>query len=236
MSAAENLTMPEQVSHFCIEGVIGAGKTSLARMLADYFEARLVLEMHEENPFLAGFYDDRRYYAFQTQMWFLLSRYRQLTEVFVQQDLFHKLTISDYMFAKDRLFASINLDENELALYNGIAGALEAKAPPIDFVVYLQTSTDILMKRIAGRKRPYEASIDREYIDMLNQAYNHYFFHYTATPLLIINCNDIDFVHKKEDFEEILRQIVQAKPGSNYYHPLGAGNALPGQGRKGSEA
>ncbi len=228
MSAKETRKLPETLTYMCIEGVIGAGKTSLCRMIAEQFNARMVLECHDENPFLSKFYDNRRYYAFQTQMWFLLSRYRQLTDMFIQQDLFHRLTVSDYMFAKDRLFASINLDENELALYNGIANALEAKAPPVDFVVYLQASTDVLLKRIAKRNRDYEAAIDRDYIDMLNQAYNHYFFHYTETPLLIINSNEIDFVNNKEDFEEILNQILQAKPGSNFYHPLGSAALLQG--------
>jgi len=221
MKTESEIRLPERIGYVCIEGVIGVGKTSLSKLLTSRLDARLVLEAHDENPFLGKFYANRKSYAFQTQVWFLLSRFRQLSETFVQQDLFHRITIADYMFAKDRIFASLNLDENELSLYDTIAGALEGKIPKIDFVIYLQASTETLLRRIAERGRTYEERMDQNYIDALNQAYNHYFFHYTDTPVLIINCNDIDFVNNPGDFEEILRQIQQAKPGSNYYHPLG---------------
>lgn len=214
--------LPEQMSYLCIEGVIGAGKTTLCKLVAEEFNARPVLEYAEENPFLSSFYQDRSSHAFQTQLWFLLSRYRQLTETFMQQDLFHSCTVSDYMFAKDRIFAAVNLDENELALYNTIAALLEREIPRPEFVVYLQASTDVLLERIEKRGRPFEQNMDRRYIDTLNQAYNHFFFHYTRSPLLIINTNDIDFVNNRRDFDELVGQIFQTRTGTNYYHPLGS--------------
>ncbi|MBD3316447.1 MAG: AAA family ATPase [Chitinivibrionales bacterium] len=220
----KRLRLPENVTYLCIEGVIGVGKTTLSQLLAEEFNARIVLEYAEENPFLSDFYQDRSSLAFQTQLWFLLSRYRQLTETSVQQDLFHACTVSDYMFAKDRIFATVNLDENELALYNTIAGLLEREIPSPDFVVYLQASTDVLLERIEKRSRSFEHNMDRRYIETLSQAYNHFFFHYTRTPLLIINTNDIDFVNNRSDFEEIVEQICQTRAGTNYYHPLGSGS------------
>ena len=217
-------TLPPRIGHLCIEGVIGVGKTTLCRLLKERFDARLVLEEAEQNPFLAKFYEDRRNYAFQTQLWFLVSRYRQLSAAFMQEDLFHALTVTDYMFAKDSIFASINLDDDELALYNTVAKALEKDVAKPDFVVYLQASTDTLMRRIGKRGRPYEFNMDASYIDIINEAYNHFFFHYTDSPLLIINTNDIDFVLNAEDLEEIVDQIAESKSGINFYQPLGTKN------------
>jgi deoxyadenosine/deoxycytidine kinase len=139
-----------------------------------------------------------------------------------QQDLFHELTISDYMFAKDRIFASINLEEDELNLYNNIAKVMESTISQPDLVVYLQTSTDVLLKRIEKRGRTFEFNMDPEYIDIVNQAYNHFFFHYNSTPLLIINTNDIDFVNNESDLEELADQIVRAKSGTTFYQPMGS--------------
>jgi len=209
-------------NYLCIEGVIGAGKTSLSYLLAERFNARTVLEEAEENPFLTKFYADRRMFAFQTQLWFLVSRYKQLSMMVAQQDLFHQVTISDYIFAKDRIFANINLDEDELILYNQLTRVMESSIAQPDLVVYLQTSTDVLLKRIEKRGRAYEYNMDRDYIDLLNQAYNHFFFHYNSTPLLIINTNDIDFVNNTDDFEEIVEQIVRARNGTSYYQPMGS--------------
>lgn len=217
-------TIPSHIGHLCIEGVIGVGKTTLCHLLEERFDARLVLEEAEQNPFLAKFYEDRRNYAFQTQLWFLVSRYRQLSAAFVQEDLFHTLAVTDYMFAKDSIFASINLDDDELALYNTVAKALEKDVSKPDFVVYLQASTDTLMRRIGKRGRPYEFNMDASYIDIINEAYNHFFFHYTDSPLLIINTNDIDFVLNSEDLEEIIGQIAESKSGINFYQPLGTKN------------
>lgn len=220
----QDLKFPSHVNYLCIEGVIGAGKTSLCRLFEERFDARLVLEEVDENPFLSRFYSDRRSYAFQTQLWFLLSRYKQISVMVAQQDLFHSMTISDYMFAKDRIFASMNLLDDELVLYNNIARVLETSIPRPDLVVYLQASTDVLLKRIEKRGRSFEFNMDRDYIDTLNQAYNHFFFHYTSTPLLIIDTNDIDFVNDIRDLEELVEQIVNAKIGTHFYHPLGSKN------------
>jgi deoxyadenosine/deoxycytidine kinase len=209
-------------NYLCIEGVIGAGKTSLSYLLAERFNARTVLEEAEENPFLAKFYTDRRMFAFQTQLWFLVSRYKQLSMMIAQQDLFHQVTISDYIFAKDRIFANVNLDEDELILYNQLSRVMESSIAQPDLVVYLQASTDVLLKRIEKRGRAYEYNMDRDYIDLLNQAYNHFFFHHSSTPLLIINTNDIDFVNNSDDFEEIVEQIVRARNGTSYYQPMGS--------------
>lgn len=210
------------LNYLCIEGVIGAGKTSLSYLLAERFNARTILEEAEENPFLSKFYADRRMFAFQTQLWFLVSRYRQLSMMIAQQDLFHQVTVCDYIFAKDRIFANINLDEDELVLYNHLTRVMESSISQPDLVVYLQTSTDVLLKRIEKRGRSYEYNMDREYIDLLNQAYNHFFFHYSSTPLLIINTNDIDFVNNSDDFEELVDQIVRARNGTSYYQPMGS--------------
>jgi deoxyadenosine/deoxycytidine kinase len=218
--SSRSLRFPRHIKHVSVEGVLGVGKTALCHILADRCDARLVLEEGAENPFLPKFYKNRKSFAFQTQLWFLLSRYRQLSETFIQLDLFHDVTVFDYMFAKDRIFAAVNLDENELALYNNIVSALEDRVPTPDYVVYLQASTDVLCRRIEKRGRPFESGVDADYIEQLNQAYNHYFFHYTDSPLLIINTNDIDFVENEADLDEVLHEICKALPGSNFFQPL----------------
>ena len=220
--AEKEIGIPSHFNYICIEGVIGAGKTSLSYLMAERFNTRTVLEEAEENPFLAKFYADRRMFAFQTQLWFLVSRFKQLSVMVAQQDLFQRVTISDYVFAKDRIFASINLEDDELNLYNSIARVMETSVSQPDLVVYLQASTDVLLKRIEKRGRPFEYNMDTEYLDVLNQAYNHFFFHYNATPLLIINTNDIDFVNRSEDLEEIIVQICRAGGGTNFYQPMGS--------------
>jgi deoxyadenosine/deoxycytidine kinase len=214
--------LPDHMTYLAVEGVIGVGKTSFCNLIASRYNARMLFERADENPFLTGFYKDRKSYAFQTQVWFLLSRFKQLSEAFVQQDLFQPATVSDYMFAKDRIFASLNLDENEQSLYTSISRVLDPAIAHPDFVIYLQASTDVLLKRIEKRGRPYEFNIDASYIDALNQAYNHYFFHYNNSPLLIVNCNDIDFVSNPGDFEDIMRESFRTKNGSQYYHPMGS--------------
>lgn len=201
-----------------IEGVIGVGKTSLARLLSEHLNARLVLEKFEENPFLPDFYRDPDRYAFQTQLFFLLSRYRQQQEI-KQTDIFHKLVITDYMFVKDRLFASLNLDEKEIPLYDAVATLLEKNVLTPDMVIYLQADTNCLMERIISRGRDFEKNISREYIDALNQVYNEYFFRYQDSPLLIINTNDLDFVHNKDDLEEVIRYIQQPVTGTKFFNP-----------------
>ena len=222
MPSSNSKKLPEHINYLCVEGVIGVGKTSLSNLLANEFNSRLILEAANENPFLHEFYKNRQSAAFQTQLWFLLSRYRQLTENFAQQDLFHKAIISDYIFAKDNLFASINLDENEMAIYNSISVILEKNVPKPDFVIYLQASTGSLIRRIEKRGKSYEININRAYIETLNEAYNHFFFHYKDSPVLIVNTDDIDYVNNRSDFDEIIEQTLLTKWGSNYYRPLGS--------------
>ena len=201
-----------------IEGVIGAGKTSLARMLAEEIGADLDLEVVEENPFLSRFYEDRRSHAFVTQMFFLLSRYRQQMAR-TQIDLFGPRVVSDYLFAKDRIFANITLDEDELRLYERIADVLDEKIPRPEVVVYLQASTEVLLRRIAWRGRAFERNMDPEYIQTLNEAYNYFFFHYTETPLLVVNTNDLDFVRNPRHYEDLRNNIVEPFTGTRYYAP-----------------
>jgi len=201
-----------------IEGVIGVGKTSLAHLLEERLNAKLVMEKFDENPFLADFYLDPERYAFQTQLFFLLSRYRQQQEL-RQTDVFHKLVISDYMFVKDRLFASLNLDDKEMSLYDSVAKILEKNILNPDLVIYLQAETPKLMERITLRGRDFEKNMSPGYIDALNQIYNEYFFRYQESPLLIINTNDIDFVHNEEDLEEVIRYIRQPVSGTKFFNP-----------------
>ncbi len=207
-------------NYVAIEGVIGAGKTTLAALLAKKWGAHLKLEVVEENPFLAQFYQDMRGYAFQTQLFFLLSRHKQQSEL-KQYDLFMERVVSDYLFAKDRVFANITLDDNELALYKRLADLLERDVPKPDIVVYLQASVDALMERIRRRGREFERDMSREYIETLNEAYNYFFFHYKETPLIVVNTNDIDFIENTADFEELAREIEEHDRGTAYYVPIG---------------
>ena len=206
--------------YIVIEGVIGVGKTSLSRMLGDRLDARVIYEKPEENPFLEDFYRDPQRYAFQTQLFFLLSRYRQQQEI-PQRDLFHQTMVSDYLFAKDRIFAHLNLEDRELFLYDRVAILLEQDILKPDLVVYLQSTPDRLMHNIRKRRRPYEREMSMEYITSLNEAYNRFFFHYTDTPLLVVNSTQIDFVGKKDDFEELVRQVMRKHSGIEYYSPGG---------------
>ena len=205
--------------YIAIEGTIGVGKTSLAEVLSIRLEAKLILEEFEDNPFLMDFYNDRERFAFQTQLFFLLSRYRQQQELH-QIDLFSKTLITDYMFIKDRLFAALNLDDKEMSLYNSVATILEKNVTMPDMVIFLQSDTDRLMKNINIRGRKYEKSIDWKYIDALNQVYNEYFFRFDRCPLLIINTNDIDFVNNKDDLEEIIQFIRTPGEGTRYFNPI----------------
>ena len=205
--------------HIAVEGTIGVGKTSLAKILGERLEAKLILEEFEENPFLVDFYKDAERFAFQTQLFFLLSRYRQQQEL-QQTDLFTKALISDYMFIKDRLFAALNLNDKEMGLYNSVARILEKNVSSPDMVIFLQSDTDRLMLNIKKRGREYEKSIDWKYIDALNQIYNEFFFRYDKSPLLIINTNDIDFVNNKTDLEEIIEFIRTPGEGTRYFNPL----------------
>jgi len=196
--------------YIAVEGVIGVGKTSLARLLQPSFESSLLLEVFEENPFLSSFYEDRARYAFQTQMFFLISRYYQQWRSVPEMLSKHVPLISDYTFDKDALFARINLSGDELEMYYRLHEALAEKIPLPNLIVYLRASTDTLMHRITLRDRPYERSIERDYIDTLNSAYDDYFLHAADDwPILVIDSNDMDFVHREEDLQWIDNRIRQ---------------------------
>lgn len=208
--------MVQRKVYIAVEGVIGAGKTTLARLLAERLSARLVLEEAEDNPFLAEFYRNRKRFAFQTQLSFLVQRHGQ-QRLIAQQDIFRRVTVSDYLFDKDRIFASVNLDERELALYNRIAEALGCDAPPPDLVIYLIVGTEILQKRIRTRGRSYEKDFDKGYIQALVAAYNDYFFHYNAAPVLAIDAGETDFREDAESFDAVLRLAQRHEGGTLYY-------------------
>jgi len=205
--------------YIAIEGPIGVGKTSLAKLMSTRLGARLVLEEFEENPFLPDFYIDPERYGFQTQLFFLLQRYRQQQEL-RQVDMFQNLLVTDYMFVKDRLFASLNLNEKEMHLYDTVANLLERNIIKPDLVIYLQANTDTLMKNISLRGRDMEKDIAFDYIDALNQVYTEYFFRYQDTPLVIINTSNIDFVNNSNDLDEIINYIRQPISGTKFFNPL----------------
>jgi|TARA_Y100000588_G_scaffold78276_1_gene81797 deoxyadenosine/deoxycytidine kinase len=202
-----------------IEGPIGVGKTSLAELLSKELGARLVLEDFEDNPFLPDFYNDPERFGFQTQLFFLLQRYRQQQDL-RQVDMFQKLLITDYMFVKDRLFASLNLGDKEMHLYDTVASLLERNIIKPDLVIYLQADTDVLMKNIEKRGRNMERNVTWEYIDALNQVYTEYFFRYQDTPLVIINTNNIDFVENENDLKEVIDYIRQPVSGTKFFNPV----------------
>jgi deoxyadenosine/deoxycytidine kinase len=213
--------MGNRARYLAIEGPIGVGKSSLATRLAERLGARLILERVEENPFLADFYRDRGRLAFQTQVFFLLSRYRQQQEL-TQQELFDRVTVADYLFVKDRIFASLTLDEAEFALYTEVYNLLRSRIPKPDLVIYLQASTEVLIERIARRGVAYERNFDKEYLERLVGAYNYFFFHYQASPLLVVNTNEVDFLESKEDFERLCKKIGTHDKGTEYFVPLGS--------------
>lgn len=203
-----------------VEGPIGVGKTSFVELLAKKFDAHRVLE-NLDNPFLQGFYEDQQGAAFQVQLFFLLSRYRQLQEL-EQRDLFQQITILDYIFPKDKIFAYLNLDDSELLIYDKLYAMLEEQVTKPDLVIFLQAETRTLVERISGRDREYEAQISDAYINEVNKAYNYFFFHYTQTPLLVIDTTSIDFVHHEEHLIELMEQIRKMDRGVQYYRPLGS--------------
>ena len=205
--------------YIAIEGPIGVGKTSLAQLLSKELGARLVLEDFEDNPFLPDFYNDPERFGFQTQLFFLLQRYRQQQDL-RQVDMFQKLLITDYLFVKDRLFASLNLGDKEMQLYDTVASLLERNIIRPDIVIYLQADTDVLMKNIEKRGRNMEKNVTWEYIDALNQVYTEYFFRYQDTPLVIINTNNIDFVENENDLKEVIDYIRQPVSGTKFFNPV----------------
>jgi len=205
--------------YIVVEGSIGAGKTSLARLLADGMNAELMLDNSAMNPFLKTFYDRPDLYGFQTQIFFLLSRYRQQKES-LQQPLFKSCTISDYLFDRDRIFAGVNLSLEELKLYEAVSSLLDPHPARPDLVVYLQASVSTLRKRIHQRNRAMEKKMDRKYLEDLCDAFNHFFFHFTECPLLVVNTDQIDFVHHEGDLQQLIEKIRNHRAGREYFAPL----------------
>jgi deoxyguanosine kinase len=210
----------ERARYIAVEGPIGAGKTTLATLLVERLGGRLVAEPYAENPFLAPFYEDRRKHAFQTQIFFLLSRFQQQQTLF-QQDLFNQVTVADYLFAKDRIFATLNLDPNELALYEQVYSLLGARTVKPDLVVYLQARVDVLLSRVRRRGREMERRLDADYLDRLSTAYNDFFFHYDDAPLLVVNTSDIDLLGSAADGDALLNVIRRHRKGTSHYNPSG---------------
>lgn len=204
-----------------MEGVIGVGKSSLTRLLAERFDAECVFEPVIENPFLPRFYKDKKRFAFQTQLYFLLTRYQQQVEL-KQPGLFAPNTCCDYLFAKDKMFATLNLDRDELALYNTIYGTLDARLPTPDLVIYLQADVDILLGRIKKRGLEFEQEIDRAYLQDLSDLYNDFFFNYREAPLLVVQTSGIDFVSNAQDREWLVKEILEMKGGTKHLIPLGS--------------
>jgi deoxyguanosine kinase len=210
----------ERPRYIAVEGPVGAGKSALARVLAERVGARLIEENPEENPFLRAYFQDRRKHAFQAQLFFLLSRFQQQQALF-QQDLFSRSTVAEYLFARDRIFASLTLGPDELALYDRVYELLGPRVVKPDLVVYLQARTDVLLARIRRRGRDYERSIDPAWLEGLAKAYNDFFFHYEETPLLVVNASDIDLEGSPEDLEALLAVIRKHRKGTQHYVPLG---------------
>lgn len=210
-----------EARYIAIEGPIGVGKTALARRLADSLSADLVLEEIEENPFLERFYRDGRSAALPAQMFFLFARARQIEEL-RQPDLFSNVRISDYLFTRDRLFAELNLDAEELKLYDQIAENLAVEAPVPDLVIYLQASVDVLMRRIARRDAAHDRYIERSYLERLADAYARFFHAYDDGPLLIVNASQIDPVNNDADYEQLFQQIERTTGGRHFFNPVSA--------------
>jgi deoxyguanosine kinase len=212
---------PAKMKYIVVEGPIGVGKTSLARILASEFQARTVFEKVEENPFLPKFYQAREQYAFQNQTFFLLNRYQQQREL-SQQDLFNESTVADYLFAKDKIFATLTLSAEELNLYQQIYALLNTRVLKPDLVVYLQARPEVLYKRVKKRDKKYERSLTFEYLKEVAEAYNQFFFYYDETPLLVVNTSEIDFVASSKDLADLIKEIKTMGAGTQHYIPLGS--------------
>jgi deoxyadenosine/deoxycytidine kinase len=204
--------------YIAVEGPIGVGKTSLTRLLARELGARLVLEEVEENPFLERFYDDPDKYALPVQLYFLLTRYNQ-QRALAQQDLFAQRTVADYLFAKDRIFAGLNLAPEEMTLYDGVYRLLDARRPKPDLVVYISAKVQILAERLRKRNRNFERNISFEYLERVSVAFRDFFFYYDETPLLVVDTSEIDFVEDSEDLRELVREVETAGKGVQHFVP-----------------
>jgi deoxyadenosine/deoxycytidine kinase len=213
--------MEGEKRYIAVEGPIGVGKTSLAQLLASALNGDLLLERTEDNPFLEKFYQDRRRYALQAQLFFLLTRYQQQKDL-NQLDLFQRVIVSDYLFDRDRIFAHLNLDKDELRLYDEVYSLLEARITRPDLVILLQARPEILKARIRTRGKRFERDISLEYLEEVTAAYRDYFFYYNDSPLLVVDATEIDFVQSREDFEDLLREVKETRKGIWYYMPLGS--------------
>jgi deoxyguanosine kinase len=204
--------------YLVVEGPIGVGKTSLVNRLANSFNGELLLEKPDENPFLERFYQDGRKSAFPTQLFFLFQRSQQLQEL-RNRDLFRSSLVADFMLEKDRIFAGLNLDQDELELYEKVYSRLNPEAPVPDLVVYLQAPPEVLQRRVRGRSRPHEMSLGLDYLQRLSDAYAEFFHHYNASPLLIINAAEINPVEREEDYQLLLEHICSVRSGKHYFNP-----------------
>lgn len=223
LSAAQIVAMDGDHSgarYIAVEGPIGVGKTALARRLATECGIPFVPEHVEDNPFLRKFYEEPQRYAFQAQISFLLDRYRQQQEL-ARHDVRRTGAVSDYLFAKDGIFAAINLHADELALYQEIFSLFDAQIPKPDLVVYLEARPEVLLKRIRKRDRDYERTIKPEYLERLTEAFRNYFHDFTDAPLLVVNCSDIDFVERSDDLADLIKEIRGMGQGVQHYIPLG---------------
>ncbi|MBT4485645.1 MAG: deoxynucleoside kinase [Candidatus Latescibacteria bacterium] len=206
--------------YIVVEGVIGVGKTSLCKLLTERLGGRNILEDFESNPFIEDFYRSPRENAFKAQLYFLIYRFKKQMEI-PPPDLFDSPLLVDYLFQKDRIFAVVNLNDDELELYNTIWEVLAPKVRNPDLVVYLQASTGKLLERIKKRNRSYEKNISFEYLEALNNAYNEMYFHYSAAPVFIVNTDDIDFIDSPDHLDDLAAKIVGPHSGINFYHPGG---------------
>jgi deoxyguanosine kinase len=209
----------EQFRYIAIEGPLGVGKAALADRLGARLDAAMVID-EGENPFLADFYNDRPGAAFQTQLFFTLARHRQQAAL-RQSDLFSQVTVCDYLFERDKIYAYLNLDDNELFIYQRLYELLAQDVPAPDLVIYLQTPTDVLRRRLRDRARadPDAAALDGEYVRELNEAYNHFFFHYNATPLLVVETSQFDLTWGDEAMDDLMKQLQGMGKGTRYYVP-----------------
>ena len=210
----------DRPTYIAVEGPIGVGKTTLVQRLADHFPAKAIVEVVEENPFLPDFYRDQEKFAFQTQLFFLLSRYRQQQDLW-QPDLFHRYIFSDYIFSKDRIFAQLTLSDNEMLLYDQVFQILDTRVLKPDLVVYLQARTENLLERIKRRGRAFEKNFNPDYLKRLASTYNDYFFHYSDTPLLVVDTSDINVADSEGDFQDLVQSILRHRGGMEFYKPLG---------------
>jgi deoxyguanosine kinase len=212
------LSLDSSLRYIVVEGPIGVGKTSLARRLAESFESELVLENAEANPFLERFYRNRRHAALPAQLFFLFQRARQIEEI-RQSDLFAPVRVADFLIDKDRLFAELNLDANELGLYEQVYQSLDLDPPTPDLVIYLQAPPSVLRRRVAGRGVSYEQALDEDYLERLGNAYAKFFHEFDAAPLLIVNAANIDPIHREADYQELLKAICRTKRGRHFFNP-----------------